>query len=503
MPTSRIAHTLRGLALAGAALVVLFLLLYQFAGLRYVPSGSGMPGLGFLADNDEQAAEIERHRAAQRLAASTPGAAAPLSPSGSPGIASSEPGTTPGAAPAGAIGGARAGRSGSAAASAPYWTDLRGPARDGRYEQRPILREWPATGLQPMWRQPLGGGYASFVAADGRAFTIEQRGRDEVVAAYDIETGRELWTNGWRTLFQESMGGDGPRATPTWSEGLLYALGAMGELRCLDAATGRVVWRVNILEDNGASNLQWGMSASPLIVGDTVIVLPGGPNGRSVAAYDRRTGRRAWSALDDRQAYASPMVARLAGRDQLIVFTASRLVGLVPNNGDLLWSYPWRTTSDINVAQPIVVGENRVFVSAGYDVGAAVIELEPRGASFDVREVWRNNRMKNKFTSSVLHDGFIYGLDEAILACIDAATGQLKWKGGRYGYGQILLAGDRIIVLAEDGDLVLVAASPGRHEELGRFSAVNGKTWNHLALEDGRLLVRNLREMTAFDLRTP
>jgi outer membrane protein assembly factor BamB len=354
-----------------------------------------------------------------------------------------------------------------------------------------------------MWKQPVGGGYASFVAAHGRAFTIEQRGRNEVVAAYEIVTGRELWTNGWPALFQESMGGDGPRATPTWSGGLLYALGAMGELRCLDAATGRVVWRVNILDDNGAANLQWGMSASPLIVGNTVIVLPGGPDGRSVVAYDRRTGRRVWSALDDRQAYASPMVARLAGRDQLIVLTGSRLVGLVPENGDLLWSYPWRTMSDINVAQPIIVGENRVFVSAGYDVGAAVIEVVPRGTAFDVREVWRNNRMKNKFTSSVLHEGFIYGLDEAILACIDAATGQLKWKGGRYGYGQIVLAGDRIIVLAEDGDLVLVAASPARHEELGRFSAVSGKTWNHLALDDGRLLVRNLREMAAFDLRTP
>ena len=150
-----------------------------------------------------------------------------------------------------------------------------------------------------------------------------------------------------------------------------------------------------------------------------------------------------------------------------------------------------------------IIGENRVFVSAGYDVGAAVIEVVPRDTAFDVREVWRNNRMKNKFTSSVLHEGFIYGLDEAILACIDAATGQLKWKGGRYGYGQIILAGDRIVVLAEDGDLVLVAASPARHEELGRFSAVSGKTWNHLALDDGRLLVRNLREMAAFDLRTP
>jgi outer membrane protein assembly factor BamB len=243
------------------------------------------------------------------------------------------------------------------------------------------------------------------------------------------------------------------------------------------------------------------MAASPLVVGDTVIVLPGGPRGRSVVAYDRRTGARVWSALDDRQAYASPMLARLAGREQLLVLSSERLMGLAPDDGQLLWSYPWRTQADINVSQPLVVADNRVFVSSAYGVGAAVVEITSDGTGFSVREVWRNTRMKNKFTSSVLHEGFIYGLDEAILACVDAATGALRWKGGRYGYGQILLAADRLIVLTEDGDLVLVAATPVRHQELASSPALQGKTWNHLALDGGRLLVRNLAEMAAFDLR--
>jgi outer membrane protein assembly factor BamB len=362
------------------------------------------------------------------------------------------------------------------------------------------LTTWPAGGLTPLWKQPVGGGYAAFVTANGRAFTIEQRGREEVVAAYDVATGRELWTQGWPGIFQESMGGDGPRATPTWSAGLVYALGASGELRCLDETTGRVVWRTNILEDSGAANLDWGMAASPLVVNNAVVVLPGGPDGHSIAAYDRRTGARLWSTQDDRAAYASPMRATIADRDQLLILSAERLMGLTTDGREVLWSYPWVTNAGINVSQPLVIGDNRVFISSGYGVGAAVIEVAAEAAGMRVREVWRNARMKNKFTSSVLHDGFIYGLDEAILACVDAATGELRWKGGRYGYGQIVLAGDRIIVLTEDGDLVLVAATPARHQELASFPALAGKTWNHLAIDDGRLLVRNLSEMAAFDL---
>jgi outer membrane protein assembly factor BamB len=383
----------------------------------------------------------------------------------------------------------------------PYWTGFRGPQRDGHYRERTIRTSWPTGGLQTLWKQPVGGGYASFAIAGGRAFTIEQRGEEEVVAAYEIATGRELWTNSWRAAFRESMGGDGPRATPTWFEGHVFALGAEGELRCLDDATGRVGWRTNILEDAGADNLQWGMAASPLIVDDTVVVLPGGRDGRSVVAYDRRSGSRVWAALSDQAAYSSPMLVTLAGVRQIVVFSATRLMGLAPLSGELLWEYPWKTQFEINASQPLVVGDNRLFVSSGYGTGAAVIELGPSGRGLGVREVWRNIRMKNQFSSSVLHEGFVYGLDESILACVDAASGELKWKGGRYGYGQIMLASGHIIVLTEDGQLALVRARPDRHEEIARFPVLEGKTWNHPAIADGYLLVRNLREMAAFDLK--
>jgi outer membrane protein assembly factor BamB len=380
------------------------------------------------------------------------------------------------------------------------WTDFRGPNRDGVYRQTSVLTSWPAGGLQPIWRQPIGGGYASFVIAAGKAYTIEQRRGNETVAAYDVATGRELWTNSWPALFQESMGGDGPRATPTWDEGRLYALGASGELRCLDAATGEVTWSKNILTDNGAGNLTWGMSASPLVVDDKVIVLPGGRNGKSVVAYHKRTGERIWSALDDPQAYTSPMAVTLAGQRQLLIVSAERILGLRIEDGALLWDYPWTTMYGINSAQPVVVDPSHVFVSAGYDHGSALLEITGRDGRFSARPVWENRNLKSRFNSAVLHEGHIYGFDEGIFACLDARTGERTWKAGRYGYGQVLLAGGHLIVTTESGDLVLLRAAPERHEELARFAAVEGKTWNHPAISEGILLVRNTREMAAFRL---
>jgi len=379
-----------------------------------------------------------------------------------------------------------------------YWTDFRGPQRDGRYEEAPIRTDWPPEGLPLAWRQPVGGGYASFVVAEGSAFTIEQRRGQEVVAAYDLETGRQRWTNSWDAEFREAMGGNGPRATPTWHQGRVYALGALGEFRCLDAKTGKVLWSKNILTDNGAANVQWGMSASPLIVDEKVIVLPGGPGGRSVVAYHKVTGERVWSAQDDQQAYTSPMVATLAGRRQLVVVSARRAMGLAVEDGALLWEHPWVTEYNVNSAQPLIVGESRVFISAGYGHGGTMLEVTRDGAGFAARVVWANTSMKAKFNGPVLHEGYIYGLDEGILACVDAATGERKWKGGRYGYGQVLLASGHLVIQAEDGDLALVKATPQQHLEVARFPAIEGKTWNNPALAGGRLLVRNTTEMACF-----
>jgi len=487
MPT--LMRILKRVGIATAIFAVAGAILYQFFGLRVVIYGGGSPHLSFVTTADAQAEAVERHRLAQGGSPLAPEAPAPVvaPPEAAPG-AGTEASPTP-----------------AVPLMSPDWSDFRGPNRDGHYTTRSVITAWPNGQLTPLWKQPVGGGYASFVTARignlDLAFTIEQRGNQEVVAAYDVATGRERWTSKWSAEFKEFMGGDGPRATPTYFNGYVYAQGAQGELRALDANSGRTIWRTNILDDARASNLQWGMAVSPLIVDDNIIVLPGGSNGKSVAAYNHRTGAPAWTALDDRQAYASPMLVTIDGVRQILVVSASRMMGLTTDSGTVLWEYPWVTMSDVNAAQPIVIGRNRVFVSSAYDKGAAVVEVTMSGGRGAVREIWRNNRMKNQFTSSVLHEGYIYGLDESILACLDAETGAVKWKGGRYGYGQIVLASGHIIVLTEDGDMALVRATPDKHVELARFPVLDGKTWNHPAFSDGRLLVRNLKEMAAFDLR--
>jgi len=472
---------LKKVSFVAVCLVIVAASLYRFGGWRLRLDGSGVWPRFLMRVSDDEALEADRARQRDRPLPPTAAASPAL------GRAVSEPS---GAAP-----------SGPGTAPRGDWPDFRGRNRDGRYLETPIRTNWPAEGLPRLWRQPIGLGYASFVVAEGRAFTIEQRRRQEVVAAYDVETGRELWAHAWEGEFVEGLGGDGPRATPTYHDGRIYALGALGELRCLNAGTGALVWRRNILTENGAPNLPWGMSAAPLVVDDSVIVLPGGPAGRSVVAYNKITGEPVWGALDDQQAYTSPMLVTLAGARQILVVSASRAMGLTTDGGRLLWEHPWSTNMGISVAQPLLLGGDRVFLSAGYGHGAAVIEVSRSGDRFAARMVWENLRMKNKFTSSVLHQGQIYGLDESILACVDAATGDLKWKAGRYGYGQIVLAGDHLVVLTEDGQLALVRATPERHDEIAKFQAIEGKTWNHPVIADGRLLVRNLREMAAFDLR--
>ncbi len=449
--------------------------LVLFFGLRYRLNGGGTP-IPVFDRKESQYAELERSRNQQQPPAAVE-AAAPA----------------PVAAPDAAV-------KPKEPAGENYWTGFRGKERNGRYDPLSVLIPWPKSGPPQVWRQPIGGGYASFVVAGGRAFTIEQRRHQEAATAYDLATGRELWADKWDAEFRESMGGDGPRATPAWDEGKVYVLGATGEFRCLDAATGRRIWSRNILTDNGATNLQWGMSAAPLIVDDKVVVLPGGSGGKSVVAYNKLTGEPVWKALDDMQAYTSPMLVTLAGKRQILVVSAKRIMGLAPESGALLWSHPWVTEYDINSAQPIVLSPNRVFVSAGYGHGSVVLEIAPAGDKLQAKEVWSNNRMKNRFSSSVLFEGHIYGFDEAIFGCINAETGELKWKGGRYGYGQVVLAGGHLIVTTEQGEVVLIKPSPDKLQEVSRFQAVEGQTWNNPAISDGLLLVRNATEMACFRL---
>jgi outer membrane protein assembly factor BamB len=383
----------------------------------------------------------------------------------------------------------------------PYWVGFCGPRRDGIYDEQPILTHWPTNGLRLLWRQPIGGGYASFAIAEGLAFTIEQRRDEETATAYELETGQEVWAQGWKGMFSEALGGDGPRATPSYSAGNIYALGAQGELRCLVAATGKLKWSRNILTENGARLLAYGVAASPLVVENKLIVLTGAGKGRSVVCYDKRDGKPLWEALDDVTGYSSPMLVSLAGQPQLLVCAKTRTVGLNLEDGKLLWEYPWHVLTDqLPITQPVPIGTNRFLLAAGYFTGCAAVEVTRTETGFAARTLWKNKTLKNKFATSVYWQGHIYGLDENVLTCVDAATGERNWKDGRYGYGQLLLASGHLVILSGEGELALVKATPDRFEELARFQAIQGKTWNYPAIGGGKLIVRNAAEMACFEI---
>jgi outer membrane protein assembly factor BamB len=385
----------------------------------------------------------------------------------------------------------------------PVFTDFLGPSRNGLVAGPALVGDLVASPPEEIWRRPVGRSYSSCVLSGGLAVTIEQRGEEEVVVALDLATGQDRWTRGYEGHFKEDLGGNGPRATPTIAGNEVFALGANGLLVALDLASGAEKWKTNILTDAQADNITWGMSGSPLVISDKVIVNPGGNKGTSLAAYDRATGAKVWCAGQSKAGYSSPVVARLHDTDQAVIFDAEGIAGHDLSDGKELWRFPFTTFNGINVCQPIVLPSNRLFVSAGYDAGAVLVQVNKSESGWTTEEVWKTKQMKCKMGSCVYYDGHIYGLDDGILACIDANTGNRKWKGGRYGHGQFLLRNDILVIQAESGELALVAADPTKHRELAKISMLSaGKTWNAPALAGNLLLLRNHFEAVLLKMPT-
>jgi outer membrane protein assembly factor BamB len=404
------------------------------------------------------------------------------------------------------------------------WPAFRGPNRDGVVSGPKLTRDWSKSPPKEIWRQPVGGGYASFAIANGFLVTIEQRRDEEVVVCYQASTGKEVWTAAWKARFDESLGGPGPRATPTIAHGDVFALGAEGRLVCLNGKDGKEKWAVALLDGN--KNVDWAQSGSPLVVDDLVIVNPGAQTaeagGLAVQAFHRTSGKPVWAAGNHKTGYVSPQLATLGGKRQVLVFDADGLGGHDLASGAELWRFSWATKFGINVAQPIVVGEDSVFICSDYSgdaTGGALVKVTEADGKWSTQQVWRtkNTVMRCKFTSPVrrkqAEGDYAYGLDDpGKLECLDLKTGKSVWKderrprkGDAFGQGQILLADDLIVVLTEYGELVLVEATPTAFRELGRITALTKgpKTWNTPALAHGRVYVRNEEEMACFDLMGP
>ncbi len=384
----------------------------------------------------------------------------------------------------------------------PQFTDFLGPNRNGVADGPKLLADLKAHPPKEIWRRPMGEGYAGFVISGGLAVTIDQRGNDEVVVALDLKTGKDVWAKAYPGYFEEELGGNGPRATPTIAGNEVFALGAAGLLVCLDLATGEEKWNTNILKDASAKNITWGMSGAPLVTTDKVIVNPGGESDKDVVAYDRRTGKIVWSGGKNRAAYSSPVLATIQNVPQVLMLDSKELAGYDLESGKQLWRFGFETFNGINVGQPLLLPEDQVFVSAGYDKGASLVKVSRVEGEWRVDEVWQSKQMKCKMGSCIYRDGYIYGLDDGIFACIDASTGKRKWKSGRYGHGQFLLRDNVLVIQAETtGNLVLVEATPSKHTELAQETALTGgKTWNAPALAGNLLLLRNHFEAALYEL---
>lgn len=380
----------------------------------------------------------------------------------------------------------------------PHWPGFRGPGRDGVVRGVRIESDWQANPPRELWRRPVGPGWSSFAVAGDLLFTQEQRGEDEVVAAYALDSGEPVWMHADRTRFWEAMSGAGPRGTPTVHRGRVHALGATGTLSVLDAATGQLVWARDTVADTEATIPGWGLASSPLVVDGRVVVAVAG----RLAAYDAEGGDLLWLGEAHRESYASPHRITLGGSAQILLLTGAGITAVDPATGTTLWEHAW---PGFHALQPALTGDGDLLVASSGDmggVGTRRLSVQRVAGNWEVQERWTSIRLKPYYNDFVVHEGHAYGFDGAILAAMDVANGERTWKGGRYGHGQMLLLADQdlLLVISEEGELVLVSATPDGFREVARYPALQGKTWNHPVLVDDLLLVRNDREMAAFRL---
>lgn len=400
------------------------------------------------------------------------------------------------------------------------WGQFLGNQRTGISPNREFQIPQSSDEIETLWDIGIGGGWSSFAIAtvpggSGIAITLEQRDERECVTAYDLMTGELKWLVDHQASHYQVLGGGGPRSTPTIHDGRVYAQGATGMVWCLDALTGAEYWRVDLLDvarwDQEASEMaiKWGRSGSPLIV-DGLCVVPFGadnPNGgRSLIAFDAETGETRWKAGDDQISYASAQLFTFEGVRQIVSVNEATITGHAIDTGETLWETDWdgQTDAGANCASAVPAGENRLIVGKGYGYGSALIEINKADEQWTAEDVWRSNRiLKTKFNHSLVLDGVAYGLSNGALQAVEVDSGERLWeqgRRGRYGQGQIIAAGDTLIVQAEMGEVALVEVNPNEFNELIRFDALDQKTWNMPSLSGNILLVRNGEEAIAFRL---
>lgn len=387
------------------------------------------------------------------------------------------------------------------------WPQWRGANRDGISRETGLLVDWRSRKPQRIWQVPLGTGFSSFSVSEGRLYTLASIDRREYVFCLDAADGRTLWKVPSGATHRDTSGGDGPRSTPTVDGDRIYTLGAEGMLQCLNAEDGSVRWKHDVLKEFGAENLNWGVSMSPLLNGDQLLVNVGA-KGASIVAFNKHTGKVEWRALDDVAGYASPIKISVAGSgnatvEEFVFFCGKSLVGVSPKDGAEHWRHEWITTSDMNIATPIYdPGTRMLFISASRDTGrCSAYRLTASDHGVRSEHLYTNKNMRNHYNGCLLVDGYIYGFDNSVLKCIRLADGEEMWRDRSVGKGSLVAAQGHLYVLGERGDLAVVEATHEAYREKGRFKALDSsRAWTPPALAQGRLYVRDLENAACIDI---
>jgi outer membrane protein assembly factor BamB len=387
------------------------------------------------------------------------------------------------------------------------WPQYRGPGHDGATPE-PISTDWTGGKPRELWRVPAGEAFGSFAAVGDRVFAMMERGGTEACVALNAADGKELWAATIdRTIF-ERQGGNGPRTTPAVAGGKVYVLGTYLKLQCLNASDGKPVWTHDLAAEFGAKEpgaiKKWGNAASPVVVGDKVIVAGGGA-GQAYLAFDKESGKLAWKTGGDSITHATPTPATIHGVEQVIFFMEQGLVSLSPTDGKELWRWPFKF--NVSTASSPIVGGDVVYASAGYGVGGGAARIMKDGDGFKATELWKDAGLPNHWTTPVCLDGHVYGIvgfkqfANAPLKCVEIATGKVKWEQPGFGSGgATILAGGKLIVQHDTGQVTLVDPNPEAYKELGKVQPLTGKCWTMPAVANGRLFCRSVKEIVALDV---
>jgi outer membrane protein assembly factor BamB len=395
------------------------------------------------------------------------------------------------------------------------WPQWRGPNRDGVIRMNDLSSDWPKKGPPLLWERPIGLGYSSFAVKEGRLYSMFRSGEKEVVACWRVHDGEEVWRRPYDCRTEVDYAG--PRSTPTLEGDRLYSVGSEGTLLCLDAASGSLHWQKNLLREFHASAPRWGVAFSPLIEGDLIFTCPGGPNGNSLAAFNKITGELVWKSLDEPTGYSSPVAVTIAGTRQILFFMGKCLVAVRAKDGQFCWRYPWTTSYDVNASTPLFITasrnertsaghgnvDNYVFISSGYGRGSALLKITATDhGRFEAQTVFIGKQMSCHFASPVRRGEYLYGIDDSRLSCLNLRTGKIVWKRSGIQKGSLLRVNDYLLVLGEEGQLWLLDAVPEQRASVSETRPFHGgRCWTMPVIAEGKLFLRDERQMKCYDLR--